>query len=84
MNDWKEIWEEKYGDKGDERYGLVKHHNTIVQNQIDDIQSILTSQKEAFLKAIEGKRKIEKDEWYSESEAYNIGLDAALEAIKSV
>lgn len=56
------------------------------------IESLLTSQKEAFLKAIEGKRKdivrdnqrVTKIHRLSRGESFNAGLDAALEAIKSV
>lgn len=40
---WKETLYDKYEDKGDERYGLVKHNNTILQNILDDFQDILSS-----------------------------------------
>ncbi len=34
--DWTDrIWE-KYSDKGDERFGLAKHNNTVLQNILDD------------------------------------------------
>lgn len=40
---WDEVLLDKYGDKGDERFGLAKHNNTILNNIIDDFRTILTS-----------------------------------------
>jgi hypothetical protein len=38
-----EAFEEKWRDKGDERYGLVKHNNNVLQRQVDEIQDMLTA-----------------------------------------
>lgn len=35
---------EKYEDKGDERYGLVKHNNTVLQRLEDDLLFHLTQE----------------------------------------
>lgn len=44
---WEEVIYEKYSDKDDERYGRVKHNNTIVQNIIDDFKSVLHERESA-------------------------------------
>ena len=38
-----EAFEEKWQDKGDERYGLAKHNNTILNRQLDEIADMLSS-----------------------------------------
>lgn len=46
---WKEKLYDKYEDKGDERYGYVKHNNTLLQRIIDDFQVILAEQKKDLI-----------------------------------
>lgn len=49
---WKEKLYDKYEDKGDERYGYVKHNNTLLQRIIDDFQVILDRQKKDLINQI--------------------------------
>lgn len=42
---WQEQYEAKFADKSDERYGLVKHNNTMVQMQIDWISELLQKKR---------------------------------------
>lgn len=49
-------FEEKWEDKGDDRYGLVKHNNTILQHQLDWLSTALDTvareaREEAFKEA---------------------------------
>lgn len=58
-----EEFEELFMDKGDERYGWVKHNNTIIQSQIDWLTQALTettneSRREGYELALEGGKKI--------------------------
>ena len=53
-----EEFEEKWKDKGDERYGLVKHNNTILQRQIDWLSTALdTVRRETLNEAIAAEIK---------------------------
>lgn len=55
MKDWREkIWE-KYGDKGDDRYGFVKHNNTILDNILNDVQDILATRESELRKEWAGR-----------------------------
>lgn len=73
-------------------YGLIKKDVFSAHELRIYIRTLLTSQKEAFLKAIEGKKKeivrdnqrVTKIHRLSRSESFNAALDAALEAIKSI
>lgn len=56
---WEEALFDKYGDKGDEMFGLAKHNNTILNNIIDDFRTILTSHEATIRKEI-GERVAEK------------------------
>lgn len=47
---WEDRFWEKFGDKGDERFGLAKHNNTIIQHQVDFL-------RDEFHKAFEAGRK---------------------------
>lgn len=49
--------EEKYRDKGDERYGRVKHNNTMLQHLIDDFREVLSSQRKELAGKIEAIKK---------------------------
>jgi hypothetical protein len=78
-----EEFEKKFEDKGDERYGLVKHNNTVLQHQIDFLRSSLTSYTEGLVKELEGMKKIEGLSGYSEKEIeqvknYNAALTQAI------
>jgi hypothetical protein len=43
-----EEFEKEFWDHGDERYGWVKHNNTIVQRQIDWLRTTLQSQADQY------------------------------------
>jgi hypothetical protein len=43
-------FEKEFWDNGDERYGWVKHNNTIVQRQIDWLRTALTAMYEKGLR----------------------------------
>lgn len=72
--------QDKYRDKGDERFGLSKHNNTILQNIVDDFKEVirneLTSQKERILAALPG----ETDS--GEVGSYNVGFNDCLQEVK--
>lgn len=55
--DWKERIYTKYQDKGDERFGLVKHNNTILKNIIDDCYDEFLQERSRIVKLLEGKKK---------------------------
>jgi hypothetical protein len=47
-----EEFEKEFWDNGDERYGWVKHNNTIVQRQIDWLRTTLQSQADKYEREI--------------------------------
>lgn len=80
-------FEKKYHDNGDERYGLSKHNNTILDQQLDFLQEKL----EALLGEIQEEieyQKIKTDEndedvTWSLKRKHNQGLDIAVAIIES-
>lgn len=46
---WREEIYDKYSDKGNERFGLAKHNNAVLERILDDVQDVI-SQVEALVR----------------------------------